>query len=67
MGAQENKIKSQRMAADLVARGFFHGKRKSSPRPNSGGLTFVWAPGSSKYQRLVEARTVANSKTQRPE
>lgn len=56
MGAQENKIKSQRMAADLLARGYYHGRRQSRPHPNSGGNTMVWAPGSSKYQRMISKK-----------
>lgn len=46
----------QKMAADLVARGFWHGKRACKPYPNSGGLTMVHAPGSSKAQRLRGSR-----------
>lgn len=41
------------MAADLVKRGIWHGRRMTKPHPNSGGTTMVFAPGSSKYQRLV--------------
>lgn len=51
-----DRAKNQRMAADLLARGYWHGRRASSPRPNSGGLTMVWAAGSAKYQRLVTTR-----------
>lgn len=51
MGAAENRAKSARMAADLVKRGIFHGKRTTHPYANSGGLTMVNEPGSSKAQR----------------
>lgn len=53
MGVAENKAKNSKMAADLVARGFHHGKRQSKPYPNSGGTTATGGPGSSKYQRLL--------------
>lgn len=53
MGAAEQRNKSQAMAADLLKRGIWHGRRMTSPHPNSGGTTMVFAPGSSKYQRLV--------------
>lgn len=56
MGAAENRSKSQKMAADLVARGFWHGRRATKPYPNSGGTTMVHAPGSSKAQRLRASR-----------
>lgn len=54
MGKAEQKAKNAKMAADLVARGFFHGKRFTKPFPNSGGTTMVWAPGSSKNHRRKE-------------
>lgn len=56
MGAAEQRNKSQAMAADLIKRGFPHGRRASRPAPNSGGLTMTSGPGSSKAQRLI-ART----------
>jgi len=56
MGASENRLKSQRMAADLVKRGIFHGKRTSHPYPNSGGTTMGKGPGSSKYQRYLDTQ-----------
>lgn len=52
MGAAEQRAKSAKSAADLKARGIFHGKRMTTPTPNSGGLTMVNATGSSKYQRM---------------
>ena len=53
MSAADQRAKSAKMAADLVKRGIYHGRRMTSPYPNSGGTTMVFAPGSSKYQRLV--------------
>lgn len=54
MGAAENRNKSQAMAADLVKRGIFHGKRTTSPHKNSGGTTMVMGvSGSSKNQRRL--------------
>lgn len=52
MALSDQRSKSQKMAMDLVKRGIFHGRRMTRPYPNSGGLTMVNAPGSSKYQRL---------------
>ena len=56
MSASDQAMKSKKMAADLRARGIFHGKRLTKPCPNSGGLTMVWAAGSSNYQRLMARR-----------
>lgn len=53
MGLAEQRAKNAKMAADLKARGIYHGKRVTSPYPNSGGSTMVNKPGSSKYQRLM--------------
>lgn len=53
MGAAENRAKSAKMAADLVKRGIYHGKRMTKPYPNSGGTTMTSGPGSSKAQRRV--------------
>lgn len=57
MGASEQRLKSQRTAADLVRRGIYHGKRQSKPYANSGGLTMTSGPGSSKYQRRISKRS----------
>lgn len=54
MSAAEQRQKSSKMAADLVKRGIYHGKRQSKPYPNSGGLTMTNGPGSSKYQRMMK-------------
>lgn len=54
MGLAEQRAKNAKMAADLKERGIYHGKRITSPYPNSGGSTMVNQPGSSKYQRLMK-------------
>lgn len=53
MGAAENRAKNSKMAADLVKRGIYHGRRMTAPAANSGGTTASGGPGSSKYQRLI--------------
>lgn len=59
MGAAENRAKSSKMAADLKAKGIFHGRRMTKPYPNSGGLTMVMnTTGSSKYQRRTVRKSV---------
>lgn len=50
MSAAENRNKSQKMAADLVARGFYHGKRASKGLSNVPALTDV---GSAAYRRML--------------
>lgn len=49
MGAAERRVKDQAMAADLVKRGIYHGKRLTStscpPVPN------LWQVGSAAYNR----------------
>ena len=53
MGASERRQKDSAMASNLVKKGIYHGKRTTSPAPNSGGNTVPkGAVGSSKYQRL---------------
>lgn len=50
--AANDSAKDKEMAAHLRARGIHHGKRLTSPYPNSGGLTMVTnLPGSSKNHR----------------
>lgn len=56
MSKAEHKTKDSAMAAHLVKTGYWHGRRKTSPAPNSGGLTMVNEAGSSKNQRMVKAR-----------
>lgn len=51
MAAADQRAKSARAAAQLKARGIFHGVRMSKPYPNSGGLTMSKGPGSAAYQR----------------
>ena len=57
MGAAENRNKSQKMAADLLARGFWHGRRATQGLSNIPGLSEV---GSAAYRRLVERRRQGN-------
>lgn len=54
MGLAEQRAKNAKMAADLKARGIYHGKRLSRPAANSGGDTMVWLPGSSKNHRRLK-------------
>lgn len=49
MGASENRAKSAKMAADLKARGIFHGKRTTTPHHNNIPTD---AAGSAAYRRL---------------
>lgn len=49
MGAAENRAKSSKMAADLKARGIFHGKRTTTPHHNN---LPVDEAGSAAYRRL---------------
>ena len=52
MGKAEQRAKNAKMAAELIKRGFPHGRRMTSPAKNSGGTTMVMnAQGSSKQQR----------------
>lgn len=52
MAAADQRAKSSKMAADLVKRGYYHGRRMTSPYKNSGGTTMVMnTVGSSKFQR----------------
>lgn len=53
MSASENRNKSQKIAADLVARGFYHGKRASKGLSNVPPLTDV---GSAAYRRISASR-----------
>lgn len=52
MAANQRSAKDAKSAADLIKRGYPHGRRPNKPYPNSGGLTMVMKPGSSKFQRL---------------
>lgn len=51
MALAEQRAKDARMAKRLVDEGIPHGYRRTSVAPNSGGLTMLWGPGSSKNQR----------------
>ena len=57
MSAAAQRERSQRNAADLIARGYPHGRRMTRPHPNSGGLTRTDGPGSAAYQRLQRDKT----------
>jgi hypothetical protein len=54
MGAAENRTKNSKMAADLVKRGIFHGKRVTSPHHNNIPVNET---GSAAYRRLQKKRT----------
>lgn len=56
MSASAQRERSQRAAADLLARGIWHGRRMTAPYPNSGGMTGVNLPGSSKAHRRAKTR-----------
>ena len=57
MGKAEQRAKNAKMAAELIKRGFWHGRRQTSPAKNSGGTTMVMnSPGSSKAQRRNGSR-----------
>lgn len=54
MAASDQRAKSSKMAADLVKRGYYHGRRFSTPHKNSGGTTMTMnVPGSSKNHRRL--------------
>lgn len=54
MGAAEQRTRSQAMAADLLRRGIWHGKRTTvTHAPAIPDPTQV---GSAAYRRLVESR-----------
>lgn len=48
---QDRSAKDKKMASDLAKRGIFHGKRLTSPYPDSGGTTMTWTTGSTRYKR----------------
>lgn len=53
MGASEQRTKSAKMAADMVKKGIWHGRRMTSPRhANYPAPNEV---GSTKYQRLMQS------------
>lgn len=54
MGASENRAKNSKMAADLVKRGYWHGRRFSKGLSNIPDATKE--TGSAAYRRLVGKR-----------
>lgn len=59
MALADQRAKSAKMAKDLIARGFYHGRRQSSPYPNSGGMTFrLTDVGSAAYRRRQGTRSM---------
>lgn len=48
---QDRSAKDKKMAADLVKRGIFHGRRMTAPYPNSGGTTMTYDAGSTNFKR----------------
>ena len=58
MGAAEQRKRSQAMAADLLRRGFWHGKRASKGLTN---IPNVADKGSAAYRRLQESRLRRNA------
>lgn len=57
MGRSEEKSKNAAMAKYLADHGYPHGKRMTTPAPNSGGLAMVNDTGSSKYQRRTKGKS----------
>lgn len=58
MGASENRVKSQKMAADLLKRGYWHGRRATSGLSNIPDATREI--GSAAYRRLMEKQRRGN-------
>ena len=50
MGVAENRTKNSKMAADLVKRGIWHGRRMTKGLSNIPNMTDV---GSAAYRRLM--------------
>lgn len=53
MGAAEQRNKSAKMAADLVKKGIYHGKRTTTPHHNNIPVN---EPGSAAYRRLQRSK-----------
>ena len=53
MGKAENRNRSQKMAADMLARGIWHGKRTTTPHHNNIPVNEI---GSAAYRRLVKKK-----------
>lgn len=58
MGAAEQRKRSQAMAADLLRRGFYHGKRASKGLSN---IPNVADRGSAAYRRMMAAKLQKNA------
>lgn len=54
MGAAENRTKNSKMAADLVKRGIWHGKRTTQTHAPAIPVNEA---GSAAYRRLMHKRT----------
>lgn len=54
MGASENRAKSSKMAADLKAKGIFHGRRMTTPLHNN--YPKPNEVGSAAYRRAERSR-----------
>lgn len=64
MGAAEQRNKSSKMAADMVKKGIYHGKRTTTPHHNNSPVN---EPGSAAYRRLQRSKKGRNQVTpQRP-
>lgn len=55
--ASDKRKKSQAMAADLLKRGIWHGRRTTSPKHNN---IPVQRPGSAAYRRLQDSKLRRN-------
>lgn len=59
MSLAANRERSQKNAKDLLARGYFHGKRQSKPSPalpNPLSPKFIFEHGSAAYRRDMAAK-----------
>jgi hypothetical protein len=54
MAASDQRTKSAKMAADLVKRGIWHGRRMTTPRHNNYPVDEA---GSAAYRRLMRKQT----------
>lgn len=59
MAKAERKAKMQKMASDLIARGYPHGKRAS--RPTHANYPKMGEVGSAAYRRLLAKKRKSNS------
>lgn len=63
---QDRAAKDKKMAADLVKRGIYHGRRMTQPYANSGGLTMTYDAGSTNHKRRQRHATPNRTATQVP-